>query len=269
MKTCGIKECIKDRLTYLKGLKYDVGEKIAYLPEENLVVVKSGKRTIYYASNGKTSNSKGRKYISKEQVDYLKKLQKKNYYRQVLKTAEEERDKLEKILKKLDKIEDTDSVFLKLKPEQKNLIEPYVQNLNKKDLEKWKNDFMTHRNIADNSSLITKAGTRVRSKSELIIAERFETYGIPYKYECAIFVGDKDVWFPDFTVLNKRTGQQYIWEHFGMMDNPDYCASAQFKIEKYSKEGFIQGKNLIVTTESSLHSLNTKYIDTIIEKILL
>lgn len=264
MKICGIKENIKDRLSYLSGLKYDIGEKIAYLPKENLIVVKSRNRTIYFASNGKE-----RKYITKEEVENLKILQKKNYYRQILRTAEEERNKLEIILKKLDKIEDTDQVFLKLKPEQKNLIEPYIQNLNKKELEKWKNDYMTHRNIADNSNLLTKAGTRVRSKSELIIAERLETYGIPYKYECAIFVGDKDVWFPDFTVLNKRTGQQYLWEHFGMLDNPDYCASAQYKIEKYAKEGFIQGKTLIVTTESSMHSLNTKYIDTIIEQILL
>lgn len=279
MKTIAIVNSINERITYLKNLEAGIKEKLSYLPKEKLYTMKSGKRIMYYTisdkdsadqdSSCKASHGNKKIYISKNQKEYLIKLQKKNYYSQVLKTADKEIRSLEKALKQLIQDNDTDSVYLKLKTEQKTLIAPYVEGLNKKDLEKWQNDFMTHRNIADKSCLITKGGTRVRSKSELIIAERFETYGLPYKYECAIFVGDKDVWFPDFTVLNKRTGKQFIWEHFGMMDNPDYCASAQYKIEKYAKEGFIQGKNLIITTESSLHSLNTKYVDAIIEKILL
>ncbi|MFQ6929598.1 MAG: hypothetical protein ACLRR3_00115 [Eubacterium sp.] len=27
---------------------------------------------------------------------------------------------------------------------------------------------------------------------------------------------------PDFTVLNKRTRHEYVWEHFGMMDDSIY-----------------------------------------------
>jgi len=67
---------------------------------------------------------------------------------------------------------------------------------------------------------------KVRSKSEVIIADRLFINAIPYEYERGLIVKipktaecpeTEMVWNPDFRVLNVRTGKEYIWEHFGRM----------------------------------------------------
>ena len=113
----------------------------------------------------------------------------------------------------------------------------------------------------------TKNGVRVRSKSELVIAERFEIMGIPFRYECAVSV-EWQHWFPDFLVMNSRTGQEYYWEHFGLMSDASYCLNALRKIETFAKQGIIQGKNLIITMENDRHPLNTEYVDALINAYL-
>ena len=57
---------------------------------------------------------------------------------------------------------------------------------------------------------------------------------------------------PDFKAINKRTGQFFIWEHFGKMDDPSYLESNfLYKVNKYAKAGFIPGVNFIATYEDS------------------
>lgn len=46
---------------------------------------------------------------------------------------------------------------------------------------------------------------------------------IPYRYEFPLTLKDGNIYHPDFLCLNVRTRQEYIWEHFGLMDNPDYA----------------------------------------------
>ena len=61
----------------------------------------------------------------------------------------------------------------------------------------------------DNTEYYTYKGERVRSKSEMIIANELFRNNIPYKYELPIELENwnkKVTIYPDFTVLNKRTG---------------------------------------------------------------
>lgn len=106
----------------------------------------------------------------------------------------------------------------------------------------------------------------MRSKSEVIIADRLTANDIPYYYEGEIGAADFIPSVrPDFLVLNKRERRVYVWEHMGRMDDPDYCAKKIGSMEQYAQAGFVQGVNMIVTFESSKHPLNTKYIDQIIK----
>ena len=68
----------------------------------------------------------------------------------------------------------------------------------------------------DSPVLLTSDGRRVRSKSELIIAEVLISMGIPFRYEYPKTIG-KILVHPDFTCLNVRTRKEFIWEHFGMV----------------------------------------------------
>ena len=69
----------------------------------------------------------------------------------------------------------------------------------------------------------TALGERVRSKSEVIIADALSRHQIPNRYEYPLKLSkgqQTHIIYPDFLCLNIHTRREYIWEHFGMMDDP-------------------------------------------------
>jgi len=112
------------------------------------------------------------------------------------------------------------------------------------------------------------SGNTVRSKSESTIDLMLNQYGIPYKYECALKLG-KSLFYPDFTLFNPIAEKETYWEHFGMMDNPEYMESASKKISKYIANDIIPGVNLITTFETSTMPLTSAMVKLKIEEYLL
>ena len=88
---------------------------------------------------------------------------------------------------------------------------------------------------------------------------------INYVYELPLRLKGYGTVKPDFTVLNKRTRHEYVWEHFGMMDDSIYVKNAIKKIEQYGKSGYVQGRNFIATFESKEAPLNTVTINRVIQ----
>lgn len=124
----------------------------------------------------------------------------------------------------------------------------------------------------DNSSYYTAKGERVRSKTEILIADTLMRYRIPYRYEYPLKLmdGNRIVTFhPDFTVLNKNTLKVCIMEHYGMMGNADYYNSCMSKLGIYEKNGYLLGKNFIFLHETSNASIDTKVMCEYIEEYLL
>ena len=112
----------------------------------------------------------------------------------------------------------------------------------------------------------TRTGLRVRSKSELIIAEMLEEEGIPFCYEKPLKLKYK-TFYPDFTLLNIKEKKEIYWEHFGMMDDIDYRNSAFVKIREYENNGLYQYDSMICTFETLKYPLNTKSIQGMIESL--
>lgn len=151
----------------------------------------------------------------------------------------------------------------------------------------------------DTPEHFTNSGLRVRSKSEVIIAECLARHNIPFRYEAPLelIIGDTSsitaetptnnirrrtlnqdadlmqskavTFYPDFTCLNKRTRQEFIWEHFGMMDNPNYARNAIEKQRSYAAAGYIPGINFIATTETTDLPLNIPYIEQMTKSLLM
>ena len=109
----------------------------------------------------------------------------------------------------------------------------------------------------------TSSGNRVRSKSEAMIDMFLHTNRIPFRYECALELGEITI-YPDFTIRHPETGEVYYWEHFGLMDDPDYRKKAISKIQLYTAHGIIPSINLITTFETKEHPLNSELIQSII-----
>lgn len=107
----------------------------------------------------------------------------------------------------------------------------------------------------------------MRTKSELIIANRLEHYGIPYLPEKPLWF-DYDMYpkYPDFTIL-KANGDTVIWEHMGLMDREDYFIKNSRKIIEYRQNGYSQNTNLIITFEEDI--IEPGLIDHIIESRIL
>ena len=128
--------------------------------------------------------------------------------------------------------------------------------------------------------LFTEKGEQVRSKSEVIIANSLKAAGVPYRYEFPLLMdknaNDPDFpdydfckLHPDFYCLNLRTRREFAWEHFGMMDDPEYAARVAEKIQLYQENGFFPGKNLIITMETSKKPLSSKVLKHLIKEYLL
>ena len=114
----------------------------------------------------------------------------------------------------------------------------------------------------------TEKGERVRSKTEILIANALVRNGIPYKYECPLYLKGYGRVHPDFTVLNVKERKIIFWEHLGMMDNPEYAENAVKKIEAYEKNHIFPGDNLILTYETMRHPVNSRILEAMIEKYL-
>ena len=224
----------------------------------------------------RTSGTTCGKYLGKDSQETVRALEEKNYYSLLLKTAIEEEHVLLNIQKELESIPDYNSVFLSIPLEKRHLITSYryIPEEKKDDLMR----IYIKKPVSEEIKLITQNGEHVRSKSELIIADRLLAAGVPYYYEDPLILADEknrqgalvpcQYWYPDFRVQNIRTGKEYYWEHFGMLDNPEYLNSCQGRLEIYAKNGYFPGDNLIITSESSHHGLNLEYVDCIITRFL-
>ena len=115
----------------------------------------------------------------------------------------------------------------------------------------------------------TELGEVVRSKSEKMVADKLYLRGIPYVYEPQLRLKKNVVVYPDFLLLNKRTREEYFLEHFGMMDNPEYCRKALQKMELYEENHIYLGQHLLATFESSIKPINMNHIDTLINMHLM
>lgn len=92
-------------------------------------------------------------------------------------------------------------------------------------------------------------GIKMRSKSEVSIADELYLNGIAFRYEQKMTINGRAV-VPDFVIMHPVTHEIYIWEHFGRMDDPQYIRRNYGKTDEYALAGYVLGINLIVTTET-------------------
>jgi len=108
----------------------------------------------------------------------------------------------------------------------------------------------------------------VRSKTESTIAIVLTNYGIPFRYECKLEIGDK-ILYPDFTAINIRTGEMIYWEHHGLIESMDYVEKKRRDMLEYLSYQIIPGQNLIVTCETKDYPLPYETICSCVELYLL
>ena len=111
----------------------------------------------------------------------------------------------------------------------------------------------------------TLKGERVRSKSEVIIADRLRANGIPYRYECPLKVGNKVI-HPDFTILRMSDRKIIYHEHCGKMSDQQYLDDMLSRARDYNDAGIILGDRLFYTFETDTTPLDVTILDNIIKR---
>lgn len=135
-------------------------------------------------------------------------------------------------------------------------------------IEKWQSEPYIHKGfIPGTAEHYTGKNERVRSKSEVIIADTLAQSNIPYKYEMPVYIGGLCV-HPDFCCLNVRTRQEIFWEHLGMLDDPNYVAKNFMRLQAFQAHGYCLGRKLIITWETAETPFNKEDAQRIIEDYL-
>ena len=238
--------------------------KLQNVPDDKIRVGKSNGNFQYYRVDKKTNKII---YIKKASQETLRKILQRNYEMEVNKKLKILRKRLYEFLRLYD-IDEIEKVYSNLPEARKILVTPIVDT-KEEFVKKWESVEYEPMEISDNIEFVSVNGVKVRSKSELIISNMLEKNGVCYRYEYPIILKGLGTVRPDFLCLNKRTGKEYVWEHFGMMDNIAYANKNIAKIQTYEQNGFLAGKNMIMTFESSMTPLSSATIKQMIEEYLL
>ena len=254
-----------ERKNYLESLISEKEDALQDVPEGQIRIVSVKKSFQYYYKN---PSSPKEVYLPKSEIDLAKKLAQKSYNKKIRTKAENELHILEKYIDHLEAYQLFD-IYTRYSDGRKELVMP-ISLTDEQYIQWWKSVQYDHYVIEDKDNyFFTNGGIRVRSKSELMIGNALERFGVPYRYEFPLVLWNNDNVRPDFYCLNVRERVAKVWEHFGKMDDPGYANKNVKKIMDYEQTGFSQGRNFIMTFETSKVALSSKLIDEIIKLYLI
>lgn len=212
-------------------------------------------------------NSRGL-YIPKEKIKLAREMAQNTYNKKIYKAAQKELSIIEKALE-VETENLTARLYENCSPGRKKLITP-LDVTDEEYARIWESREYKRKGFApDAQELYSKKGDRVRSKSELIIADALYDLGIPYLYECPLLLEGFGIVYPDFTMLHKKSRMVKYLEHLGMMGDPDYMNKALKKIDMYGKNGIFLGYNLLTTYETKDNPPDMRIIRRMLAKTML
>lgn len=260
---------MQSRAEKLLAVIIEKRKSLANAPVGRLRVAMHGKQWhCYHVSPSSDSNGV---YIPKEKIKFIKRLAQKDYDGALLKELERQLSLIEKFMQEYAKC-DALKVFERLHKNRRQFVLP-VQFSDEQYAVRWLALPYKGKSFREGEpEFLTSRGERVRSKSEMIIADILAKNNIPYKYELPQQMkaaGGKLIpVYPDFTCVNLRTRQEFLWEHLGRMDDSDYSMKTVMKLRTYSKNDFIPGKNLILTMECDGIPLDRKEVEALVKTFL-
>lgn len=230
------------------------------LPDGKIFCTRNGTHYKWYHSDGHNHT-----YIPKKNRKLAEQLATKKYFSSLLADLEHELKAVTLYLRHHNSQPSKAEYMLTKMPDYQELLSPHFKPLSH-DLHDW----MTspyERNTKYPEQLIhkTASGNLVRSKSESLIDMMLHVNRIPFRYECALPLGET-ILYPDFTIRHPYTGQTYYWEHFGLMDDPVYSKNACAKLQLYTSHNIIPTIQLITTYETKDTPLNAEKIEHIVKE---
>ena len=235
-------------------------------PEGHLRISHCKKYCQYFECDNKNER---RKYISVKQEPYIRSLAQKEYDEKICRILEKRIRKLTTFLEN-GGYEEIYDLYAGLPDGKRKYIVP-VELTPDEYVQEWMSEEYRAKPFqeSDVSNYYSSLGKRMRSKSEIIIADTLTAMNIPYRYECALLLEDGRVIYPDFTVLRKSDRKTVHLEHLGMMDDTQYSINAVERISLFEKNGFFLGEDLFLTFETSRKQIDRRVLQEMFKHCLL
>ena len=241
---------IEKRLADLQKILATKKKSYEKAPQGRIRISQNGGHPEYYLITERGS-LRG-KYLPHSQETLARQLAQKDYDARLIKLLQKEISAFQNYMTQTSNGRAISELYDSLCPARRSLITPATLT-NEQFAARWQEVSWTGRSFAPDAPLFyTARGERVRSKSEIIIADTLYRHGIPYRYEFPLTLrrsseapfhsdfdklnhrnsgsGDTITIYPDFLCLNTRTRQEFYWEHFGLMDSPEYSNKAAGKL---------------------------------------
>ena len=259
---------LKERSEELKKIVCQIEARLRTAPRGRLKISKRKNKYVFYCAGGDAENVSDLKYISKRNYSDLDEFDKtgeecrlaqKMYDRKALKAAKRELDVVETFIRNYDGSE-LERTYGAIEGIRKEMIDPVEMPWETAAAEWLRQGYEGKQISTAHPAVFSKRGEKMRSKSEVLIANSLSAAGVPYKYEAPLRLEEITV-YPDFTVLRESDRKEIYWEHLGMMDDKEYAEKAIKKIEIYGRNGIIAGKGLILTYETENDPLDSRSIE--------
>ena len=228
------------------------------LPDGKIYIRRHKGYPAYYCSN------ETERYLSRKDTALVKQLIQKEHINMVIKAAKHEAEVLKKDIIGYPR-HTMEKVYEALPEERKKYASPLILGDEEYAAEWLAVPFEPKPFKKDAPKFYTMKGEHVRSKSEVIIADRLYAKGIPYKYECPVLINGV-VFHPDFTILRLSDRKVLYHEHCGKMGDSGYVKDMIDRVNKYGRAQIYTGDRLFFTFESEDQPMDIGWLDDFIEK---
>ena len=262
---------INEMKSFLESEKHRCEQALVNVPQGSLQRAINGGKPKYYQSVSRSDGSgKYSRRLLNNHPEIIRQLADKEYAMKAIELIDKDEELLRYLELHMVEI-NPEAIISMLKPAYKTLP-PGTFSLGSREIvkdSKWKmqaewamQDYEQSKYKAGERCIQTSSGLYVRSKSELVVAERLNNYGVPFRYEQVILVGGSEL-APDFSFLDRLKKEFYL-EYCGMMDNPEYVKGFMTKRNLYERFGINQWDDMIYLFERG-NRINIREIDWIIE----
>ena len=260
------KKDLEKTLLNIEKLIKIISKRVEKSPPGGLRILKKRNRYQYYHRIN-PSDSQG-KYLTKKDRHLAEQLAQKDYDTKLLKVLKKQQKAIENFIEDSDP-DAAEQVYMKLNEQRKAIVTPEFLS-DEEYVKQWLNQPYTRLGFKEeDQEFYTAKGERVRSKSEILIADALMRHDVPYLCECPVYNNGVVFAAPDFKCLNRRLRKVFYWEHLGMLGDQDYVNRNVKKMDKYILADDFDESRLILTFETDSHPLNTKVIEAKIRKFLL
>lgn len=241
--------------------------------EGRLKVMKRGNK-FYYALRDYDSSKDIPiyQYISCDNLKIAQQIALRDYCCEVYRYLLVQREAIEALIKADD--DSINTCYTNMIAGRRHLVPPLIGTAQQK-LEAWKNEkYEQNTMYPENLLHETERGEHVRSKSEEMIANYLYSMKdyIDYKYERPLVLrvnGRNEVIYPDFTLINLRTGDMFVLEHVSRLDVPGYHDKFVWKHNAYLENGLIQKGMVLYSFESEGQPFTLKHIKKLVKDIVI